>query len=171
MKEIIVTVAGAIIFVALAGGCGAFGPSQTYCLEEKEANGLDYMIVSDERICDNANADAEWYVTNQSFKIGDIAYVEADGNHSVKHNRRHEQIKKITTPPPYKPTTVPNICLRGYAPPPPKPATPKPAVPKPAPAPTVKQPAPITPKQTVASVTPKPIPVVPNNVSTAKPGC
>lgn len=164
MKEIIVTVAGAIIFVALAGGCGAFGPSYTYCLEEKEANGLDYMIVSDERICDNANADAEWYVTSQSFKIGDIAYVEQDGSHSVKHNRRHEEIKKITTPPPYKPTTVPNICLKGYAPP-------KPATPKPAPAPTVKQPAPITPKQTVAPVTPKPIPVVPNNAPAAKPGC
>lgn len=102
MKKIVL----ALLSLALTG-CGAFGPTNIYCLEEKEVNGYDYMIVSDERICDNPNADAEWYSTNQSLKKGDIAYVEADVSHSVKRNRRHDQIKKITTAPSYKSTVKP----------------------------------------------------------------
>lgn len=145
--------------------CGIFS-GQTYCLEEQEANGLDYMVVTDNSVCDNPNADAEYYTTNESFGNGDVVYVEADGSHSVKKKRKPEEIKKITTPPPYIPATrAPTICLKGYAP--------APSPPKPAPAPA--NPAPVKPAPVVPA--PKPQapatvkPVTPAAPNTVKPGC
>lgn len=168
MKTIAIGLAVAVGGVTLSA-CSAFS-GQTYCLEEQEANGLDYMVVAEPSVCDNPNADAEWHTTDEYFNTGDVVYVEADGSHSTKRNRKHEEIKKITTPPPYVPATkAPVICLKANykpAPPAPKPA-PAPA-PKPNPAPAPVQPAP----KPAAPVQPKaPAPVAPAPIPTNKPGC
>jgi len=159
MKKIATLLAIATTGLTLSA-CSAFS-GQTYCLEEREANGLDYMIVADNSVCDNPNSDSEYYSTSESLNFGDIAYVEADGSHSVKHKRRHEEIKKITTPPPYKPPTAsPKICLKGYAPPPPAPKPPAPRTVQPAPAPIKPAPVQTPPKAPVVAPAP-----------TIKPGC
>lgn len=158
--------------IAITGGalsaCSFFS-SQTYCLEEQEANGLDYMVAAPMDVCENPDSDSEYYDSSESFNYGDIVYVEADGNHSVKNKRKSTEIKKVQTPPPYVPApprpVVPaptKICLKAYnapAPPAPKPPAPAPVAPKPVPVAPKPQPAPVVPK---APVAPAP---------TNKPGC
>lgn len=160
------------LVVAFAGigltACSALS-GRTYCLEEQEANGLDYMVVADNSVCDNPNSDAEWHTTTESFNHGDVVYVEADGSHSTKRNRKHEEIKKITTPPPYTPATkAPVICLKANY----KPAPPAPKPPAPAPAPKPVQPAPVAPKPAAPAQTPPKVATpVPAPINTIKPGC
>lgn len=155
--------------IAVTGGvlsaCSFFS-MQPYCVEEREANGLDYMIVTDMAVCDNPNADAEYYSTNEFLNYGDVAYVESDGSHSVKNKRKPEEIKKVTTAPPYKPATpqpvIPaptKICLKAYS-------VAGPVVPKPAPPATPKN-APVAPKTQQAPVVKAPAPTA----ATIKPGC
>lgn len=172
MKTIAAGLAVAVGGIALSA-CSAFS-GQTYCLEEQEANGLDYMVVADSSVCNNPNADAEWHTTTESFNYGDVVYVEADGSHSTKRNRKHEEIKKITTPPPYiPPTKAPAICLKANykpAPPAPKPPpannNPKPANPAPV------QPAPVAPKPAAPVQTPPKVATpTPAPINTIKPGC
>lgn len=162
----------AMLIVLSACGVGSDNGYNTYCVEEQEANGLDYMIVSDKSVCDNPNADAEWYGTDQRFNIGDIAFVESDSDHSVKRPRKYTEIRNVPTYPAYTPATkAPTICLKAnYAPAPPAPKPPAPA-PKPVqPAPVVPKPAPApvqTPPKVNTPVAPKPATPVP----TYKPGC
>ncbi len=150
-------ISGAALLVALSAcGTGSNNNYNTYCVEEKEANGLDYMIVTDNTVCDNPNADAEYYSTDELFNIGDLAFVESDSDHSIKRQRRYTEIKKVPTYPVYVPATkTPKICLKAnYAPAPPAPKPPPPA-PKPAqPAPVVPKPAPIVPKAPVPTIKP-----------------
>lgn len=100
-------IGSATLLVALSAcGVGSNNGYNTYCVEEQEANGLDYMIVSDKSVCDNPNADAEYYSTDERFNIGDIAFVESDSDHSVKRSRKYTEIKKVTTFPAYVPATT-----------------------------------------------------------------
>jgi hypothetical protein len=167
MKTIAVALSIAITSVAL-GACTALS-TKTYCLEEKEANGLDYMVVADVKACDNANSDTEYFDTTESYNIGDVVYVEADGEHSVKRPRRLENIKPVSSPPPFTSQAprplVPaptKICLKAAY----KPAPPAP--PKPAPAPAPKPPA-VAPKPQPAPVVKAPVPPVPT-ATPVKPG-
>lgn len=153
----------AVTFASVAvSACSAFS-GQTYCLAEQEANGLDYMVVTDNSFCDNPNSDAEWHTTDEHFNYGDTVYVEADGDHSTKRNRKHEEIKRITTPPPYVPATkAPVICNRANYKPAPKPAPDNKTVKPAAPAQTPNN---ATPVQTPPKVS------APVAVATNKPGC
>lgn len=169
----IITVALGIAIAGAALSACSFVPANTYCLQEQEANGLDYMVVTNMNVCDNSNSDAEYYETNESLEIGDIAYVEADGDHSVKRLKRHENVKTITNPPTLttqapRPVVAPptKICLKAAskpAPPAPKPPAPAP-VPKPPAVAPKPQPAPVVPKAPVNNPTQAPAPTV-------KPGC
>lgn len=152
---------GAILFAL--GACGISTASQinTYCLEEKEANGLDYMVVTELYVCDNNVDDVEIFETDEILNIGDVAYVEADGSHSKFKVRSKSEVDRVSNPPirtPVKPAPT-KICLKAYSKPaPPKPA-PAPVAPKPAPAPIVPKPAvpvPTAPKATVPAPTIKP---------------
>lgn len=170
MKTIIATIGIAVVGATLSA-CSLFsGSDRTYCLEEKEANGLDYMTVADMSVCENANSDAEYYDTSETLFMGDIVYVEVDGHHSVKHPRKSEGIKSIPNPPPFttqapRPAAAPptKICLKAYRPPPPAP-------PKPAPVPAPKPPA-VAPKPQPAPVIPKAPVNNPTQAPTVKPGC
>lgn len=92
-------VACALLMVASLTACAKVN---TYCLEEKEANGYDYMFVTDMKTCQQRNDDVEYYDTTAILKNGDLAYVEADGGHSLKHKKK--KIKKETKAPSYAPT-------------------------------------------------------------------
>lgn len=178
----IVSGALGLSITALAlSGCGMFGsPSyQTYCLEEKENNGYDYMVVTEDEVCDMGMDDVEWYEGPIGLNIGDLAYVENDSVHSAKNRTSKNTIKPATSYPAYAPATraplVPQptkICLKANAkpaPPAPKPAPPAPKPPAPAPAPKPVQPAPAPIKPAPVQTPPKAPVVVPP--ATIKPGC
>lgn len=76
----------------------------TYCLEEKEANGYDYMFVTDMKACHQRTDDVEYYDTTALLKKGDLVYVEADSGHSLKHKKK--KIKKESKAPAYAPTST-----------------------------------------------------------------
>lgn len=153
------SVLGITIVAGALSACSFFS-SQTYCLEEQEANGLDYMIVADPSVCDNPNSDAEYYSTNESFNHGDIAYIEVDGSHSVKKRKDSGTVKKVTNPPIYTPALRPavptptKVCLKAYAPAPPPPPKPPVANPKPAQPAPKQQPAPVVPKAPSPTIKP-----------------
>lgn len=168
MKTIAIALGVAVTGVVLSA-CSTLS-TKTYCLEEREANGLDYMVVTDMKVCDNSSVDAEYYDTNETFSLGDVAYIEADGDHSVKRSRGHGNIKPVPSAPPFAPYApkplVPaptKICLKAYKPAPPAPKPPPAPAPKPPVVAPKPQPAPIIPK---APVNPTQAPA-----PTVKPGC
>ena len=172
--KIVSGVLGLSVTALALSACGMFdSPSyQTYCLEERENNGYDYMVVAEDKVCDMSMDDVEWYEGPVGLSIGDLAYVENDSVHSVKNRTSKNTIKPANSYPAYAPVTrapaplVPQptkICLKANA----KPAPP---APKPAPpAPKPPAPAPVAPKPQPAPITPKPVPVAP--APTIKPGC
>lgn len=159
----------AILFALSACGISAASQTNTYCLEEKEANGLDYMVVTDFHVCDIRTDDVEIFETDVVLNMGDVAYVEADGSHSSKSGvKSKSEVRIVSNPPVYTPAKpVPTkICLKAYS----KPAPPKPApvVPKPAPVPVQPAQAPIAPKPAVPAPT---APKATVQAPTIKPGC
>lgn len=93
----------AILVTSLILFITACGKTNTYCLEEKEANNYDYMIVTDMRVCDTRSDDVEYYSTSSILRKGDVAYVEYDGDHSSK--KKKKTIKTVTKAPPYTPAS------------------------------------------------------------------
>jgi len=88
-----------ICVVSMIVALTACAKVNTYCLVEKEANGYDYMVVADMKVCGNRSDDVEYYNTTDTLRIGDVAYVEADGDHTPKHKKK--SIKSVTKAPPY----------------------------------------------------------------------
>lgn len=89
--------------------CSALSP-QTYCLEEQEKNNYDYMVVTDNSVCEEQTDDVEWFTTSSYLDYGDVAYVEADGSHSKKTKKEASKIKQVPNVPAYTPAprfTVP----------------------------------------------------------------
>lgn len=170
MKIVSGTLGLSVTALALSA-CGMFdSPSyQTYCLEEKENNGYDYMVVAENKVCDMSMDDVEWYDGPIGLSVGDLAYVERDGAHSSRNRVSQNTIKPATSYPAYAPATRPvvplvpqptKICLKANA----KPAPPAPRPPAPAP-------APVAPKPQPAPITPKPVPAPATPAPTIKPGC
>lgn len=165
---------GLSIFACTLSACSIFGSQsyQAYCLEEKENNGYDYMIVTDYNVCDQSMDDVEWYDGPIGLNIGDVAYVERDSTHSSKNRKSTQTINPINSYPAFTSTprapqplapVQPKICPKANykpAPPAPKPAPPAPKPPTPAPVVPKPQPAPVVPK-----------PVATASAPTIKPGC
>lgn len=142
---------------------------ETYCLAENEANGLDYMVVTENYECERGGDDVEWYEAPTGMHVGSLAYVEKDSSHSSGTKKSKTTINPVTSYPAFdrnstKSTpTPPKICLKANSKPAPKPPNPAPVAPKP----VQPAPAPVVPKPAPAQTSPK----APAPAPTAKPGC
>lgn len=143
MKKILV----GVLFAGTMAACGTANATEnTYCLEEQERNGFDYMVVTDLAVCDIKDDDVEIYTTTDVFSIGDIAYVEKDGNHKKSKSKNKIQVVTPKTVPPYtpaKPVVPQNVVPKGVNPPKANVPPPAPKVNNPAPAPVQNKPAPV----------------------------